>query len=109
MGRPPRAGDQDIEPAPLGLAAVAEETLRSPMRRDDLRLVCDPQLRQHLRRMPERLPVRPAPHDDPDPRGLGLVDRHASFAPLKWGSAPVEPPDPSPPVAPPRSSYLSLW
>ena len=44
--RAPGPGDQDVEPPPLGLPGIGVEPVRRPVRRDDPRLVGDPQALQ---------------------------------------------------------------
>ena len=52
VGGPAGAGDDHLEPAPGGLPAVGQHLVGHPVRRDDVGLVRDVELRQRARRPP---------------------------------------------------------
>ena len=67
---PPAPAMMTLRPLPFAPLGVAVEPLRRAMRRDDLGLVGDAELVEHVGRVLHRRPVRLAAHNDAD-EGLG--------------------------------------
>jgi hypothetical protein len=80
MGRAPRAGDDQLKPAALGLAAVLKQPIGRAMGRDHARLVRDPQLVEQRRGVPHRFPVGLAAHHHADHRRFTEVLAHVPWA-----------------------------